>query len=303
MMRVLIVARYKNNGFAPFVTEQVEALEKTGVECRFYPVKKGYLKQWSALRRTIREKDPDIIHAHYGLCGAFANLQRRVPVVTTYHGSDINDPQVRWISRMAIRFSSANVFVSHKLMDIVAPIKNGVVIPCGIKLEDYSTIEKSEARKLMELDQDGKYILFAGSFDNPVKNAPLAMAAVSQLLGVQLLELKGYTRTQVAMLMQAVDALLMTSISEGSPQVIKEALACGCPIVSIDVGDVKDRLDGVAGCYLVEKDAEKIALALKDAMTFGKRTDGKAVIIRDGLTNDAIALRLKKIYQSVSKRG
>ena len=87
----------------------------------------------------------------------------------------------------------------------------------------------------MGLDNKKKYVLFAGAFDNTVKNAPLAQEVVSLLPGVELIELKGYSRHQVALLMQAVDCFLMTSHSEGSPQVIKEALACSCPIVSVDV--------------------------------------------------------------------
>ena len=305
-MRVLIVARFKKNKFAPFVSEQVEALNKSRVECRYFPVRTrgiaGYFRQVPALHRAVREFKPEIVHAHYGLCGLLANLQRTVPVVTTYHGSDINNSSVRRLSSIAIRLSCFNIFVSQRLLDKVAPVKNSAVVPCGINLYDYPVVGKEEARRQMGLCQKGKYVLFAGAFDNAIKNVSLAKAALALLPGVELLELKGYTRSQVAMLMRAVDSFLMTSLSEGSPQVIKEALACGCPIVSIDVGDVKDRIEGVAGCYLVEKDAGKIALALKDAMTFGKRTEGESAIIRDGLTNDAIATRLKEIYQSVSKR-
>ena len=148
--------------------------------------------------------------------------------------------------------------------------------------------------------EDGKqYILFAGAFDNTIKNAPLAQAAVDLLDGPELLELKGFTRAQVAALMQAVDALLMTSRSEGSPQVIKEAMACGCPIVSVDVGDVKDITAGVEGCFIAERSPESIALNLKRAIAFGKRTEGRMVIVERGLTNDVVAKKLVEIYKSI----
>ena len=305
-MKALIVARYKEHGFAPFVTEQVQALEKLGVECRCFPVRskgiKGYLKQLPELKSVICEFKPDVVHAHYGLCGLFANLQRRVPVVTTYHGSDINDKKVFRLSKIAVRLSAYNVFVSQKIIDIAKPKSNYALIPCGINMDDYPIVEKAEARRQMGLAQDKKYILFAGAFDIIVKNAPLAKEAVALLNddNVQLLELKGYTRSQVALLMQAVDALLLTSVTEGSPQVIKEALACGCPIVSVDVGDVKERVKDVDGCFVVEKDADKLALALKKALSYGKRTNGKDAIMRDGLTNDTIALKLKDIYSVVT---
>lgn len=308
MMKVLVVARYKEYGYAPFVTEQVAALERLGIECRYFPVKSkgvtGYLKYLNALRKEIREIQPDVVHAHYGLCGLFANLQRRVPVVTTYHGSDINDKKVLMLSKIAIRRSAFNIFVSQKNIEIAKPKKRFALIPCGINLEDYPFIEKSEARTQMGLSPDKKYVLFAGAFDNAVKNSPLAKESVTSLNdeNLELLELKGYARKQVAILMQAVDAFLMTSFTEGSPQVIKEALACGCPIVSVDVGDVKERIADIEGCVVVERDADKLAFALKNALALGKRTEGRAAIIRDGLTNEAIVLRLNEIYTQISKK-
>lgn len=306
-MKILVVARYKERGFAPFVTEQVAALEKAGVECHFFPVRSkgitGYLKQLPELKRVIKEFNPDVVHAHYGLCGLLANLQRCVPVVTTYHGSDINEKPVHRLSKIAIRLSAYNVFVSQKIIDIAKPKRNYALIPCGINLEDYPIVEKVKARRQMGLESDKKYILFAGAFDNIVKNAPLAKEAVACLNdeNVQLLELKGFSRPQVAMLMQAVDTLLMTSVTEGSPQVIKEALVCGCPIVSVDVGDVKERIESVDGCFIAKRDADDLANCLKKAIAFDKRTKGKDAIVCDGLINDAAALQLKNVYAQISK--
>lgn len=303
-MKVLVVARYKDSGFAPFVTEQVDALTKAGVECRFFPVRSrgmaGYLRQVPALRHAIREFKPDIVHAHYGLCGLLANLQRRVPVVTTYHGSDINEPGVRRLSRVAIGLSRFNIFVSRRLLDKVAPVKNSVVIPCGINLDDYPVVEKEEARRKMGLQSDTKYVLFAGAFDNPVKNAPLAKEVTERVPGVELLELKGYSRLQVALLMQAVDAFLMTSISEGSPQVIKEALACGCPIVSVDVGDVRERIESVSGCSVSSsQDPGQLAGLLQQTVAFQEKTAGRERILADELDYRSVAKRLMAIYESI----
>ena len=304
-MKVLVVARCKNGRYAPFITEQVTALEELGVVCQYFGVRGkgvlGYLKQFPELRRIIRSFRPDIVHAHYGLSGVLANLQRKVPVVTTYHGSDINNPEVLRLSRLAIRQSRFNIFVSKHNVDTAHPKKNYALIPCGIDLEDYPIVDKVDARKEMGLSMDGKYVLFAGAFDNPVKNVPLARAAVTLLPNVELLELKGYTRHQVALLMQAADAFLMTSFTEGSPQVIKEALACGCPIVSVDVGDVKEITDSVDGCYLADRDPNSIADNLKRAFAFSERTKGREVIIEKKLTNDIIANQIMAVYRKVTK--
>lgn len=303
-MKILIVARFKEHGFAPFVIEQVSALKKNGVECRFFPVSSngvmGYLKQLPELKRVIKTFKPDVVHAHYGLCGLFANLQRIVPVITTYHGSDINKQNVLKFSKISIRLSAYNIFVSQKIIDIAKPKKNYALISCGINLDDYPIIEKIEARKQMGFEGNKKYVLFAGAFDNKVKNAPLAKEAVTLLNdeNVQLLELKGYTRKQVAILMQAVDAFLMTSFTEGSPQVIKEALVCGCPIVSVDVGDVKERVAGVEGCFVSEtQDPKQLSALLCKALSFKGKTKGLNKIISDKLDNATVVKSLMAIYK------
>lgn len=302
-MRVLIVARCKFGLYAPFITEQVEALRLRGVKCWFFPVTKkglfGYLGHLPALRRALRTWKPDVIHAHYGLCGLLANLQRRVPVVTTYHGSDINLPKVYVLSKLAIWLSAFNIFVSQKNLEKAAPRRHFALIPCGVNLEDYPPIDKAEARRAMGLEPDRKYVLFAGAFDNAIKNAPLALAAVDLLDNVELLELKGYSRLQVAMLMQAVDALLMTSFTEGSPQVVKEAMACGCPIVSVDVGDVLERVSGVEGCVITEASPSALAAGLQQVFQLNQRTSGRDRIIALGLDNETVANKILSVYHTV----
>jgi hypothetical protein len=115
-MKILILASDKGNKFAPFIEEQIAALQQEGVQIIRYGVTghgiMGYLRELPALRRLIRAERPDIVHAHYGLSGLLANLQRLVPVVTTYHGSDINLPHILRLSKIAMRLSAHNIFVS-----------------------------------------------------------------------------------------------------------------------------------------------------------------------------------------------
>ncbi len=306
-MRILIVASYNKGRFSPFIVEQVLALQEKGCEVGYFGLQgkglKGYLKNLPLLKGKIREFKPDVIHAHYGLSGLLANLQRKVPVVTTYHGSDINDPKAFRFSKIAMQLSAWNVFVSKKTMDIAKPRKKYTLLPCGVDLSDLQLTGKAEARRRMNLSQDKRYVLFAGAFDNVVKNSALAKEAVSCLWDekMELLELKGYSRDEVTLLMCAVDAFLMTSFSEGSPQVIKEALACGCPIVSVDVGDVKERTEGVDGCF-VAKTREPVELSelLLKALNFGRRTKGREKVFADGLDNTLVANKIMELYEKVS---
>ena len=308
-MRILVVASFNKGRFAPFIVEQVEALKKQGCTIEFFGLQGkgllGYLRNLPLLKKKIKAYCPDVIHAHYGLSGLLANLQRHVPVVTTYHGSDINDKKVLPFSKMAMRLSAWNVFVSRKTLEIAKPKKKYILLPCGIDLSALQLTDRAESRRKMGLQDDRKYILFAGAFDIPVKNAPLAKDTVACLRENQaeLLELKGYSREEVTLLMCAADAFLMTSLTEGSPQVIKEAMACGCPIVSVDVGDVKERVEGLEGCFVSDsRDPNDLANLIGKAFAFGRKTDGRKKIVADSLDNRLVAKQLFEIYERVLRR-
>ena len=308
-MRVLIVCRYKPHlvgHAAPFIIEQYNALRDAGCEVELFPLQGYYLKQWKALRKKIREWKPDVVHAHYGLSCLVANMATRcVPVVSTYHGSDINQPKVRPLSKLAIRLSAWNVFVSKRNITLAGAVEGtkASLIPCGVALSEEQKMTRAEARKTLGWSAADKKVLFAGAFDNAVKDLELAKAAMKELEneGVsELVELKGYTREEVNRLMCAVDCLLMTSKTEGSPQVIKEAMACGCPIVSVDVGDVAERTEGVSGCFVVKsREPRDIAEALNKAIAFEGKTNGREHVLAAGLTNEQVAARLEAIYREI----
>ena len=380
-MKILIIASDKGGRFAPFIEEQIAALQARGVQIIRYGVTghgiMGYLRELPALRRLIRAERPDIVHAHYGLSGLLANLQRLVPVVTTYHGSDINLPNIRRFSRIAMRLSAFNIFVSKRNVALAlgqalaqcigaeapvysvecigkenseaettastqpegrlhhTPYTKHTLLPCGVNLTEDQLASRSEARQALGIADDAKVVLFAGAFDNAVKDPELAFAAI-ELLQTQcsgadapvysvqckgeeisgavtsactpytihytpiLQELRGFSRAEVNCWMCAANCLLLTSKTEGSPQVIKEAMACGCPIVSVDVGDVAERVDGVEGCYVVRtREPKDIAKALSQAMTFEGRTNGREKVVEMGLCNEQVAERLLAIYKAI----
>ena len=304
-MRVLIVANNKPGHFSPFVMEQVEALTKLGVEFDFFGVDgkgaSGYLANLIPLKKKIHEFQPDLLHAHYAHSGLLANLQRTVPVVTTYHGSDIHSGGLNLsISKVTARYSAYNIFVSPWLLELSGYHgENKSVIPCGVSTTTFYPMERAEARKQLGWDVNETYVLFAGAFENEVKNSTLAKAATSLLPDVCLVELRGYSREQVNLAVNAANCLLMTSHREGSPVVIKEAMACGTPIVSVDVGDVKEVLAGVDGCFISTYDVKNVATHLKQALKFEGKTNGPQSIMEKGLSNELIVKQVLEIYNHV----
>lgn len=301
-MKIIIIANHNRGHFSPFVTEQAQALKRAGVEIVWFGMEGhgifGYLCNIPRLLRVIREEKPDIIHAHYGYCGTLACLQHRIPVVTTYHGTDINNPRVRRFCTLALHQSICNIFVSERLKATAGNCRHAVVLPCGVDLDAFPSVSRDEARRRMKLDSQKRYVLFASSFENRVKNAPLAQEAMLRVPDAELLELKGYSRQEVALMLRAVDCLLMTSDNEGSPQIIKEALACGTPIVSVPVGDVAELTEGVEGCWLSTRDPDNIAMKLRMAFDFTGSTRGRERLTFLGLTNDQVAKLLIEIYST-----
>ena len=337
-MKIIFVAAKKNTGhFSPFVEEQKAALISLRMNVVDYAHTAhgilNYVKWIPKLRKVIKQNNPDVVHAHFGLTGLMAGLASMgtgVPVVVTYHGCDINDKKLRPFSRLAMRLAAWNIFVSKRQMinaygseERAAKAKKGSIIPCGVNTNLFDAGQIDEIWYESKFGK-GENVLFAGSFEALVKDPELAMAAVARVKSeelraqsgdIELLELKGYTREQVATLMYKCKALLLTSIREGSPQVIKEAMACNCPIVSTNVGDVEERLEGLDGCFVVgerrkengewcnenrEQVIQQLSEALKKAISYG-RTKGRERLLKDGLDNAQIAERLISIYNSVIK--
>jgi glycosyltransferase involved in cell wall biosynthesis len=309
-MRVLVVCSGNKGEASPFVREQCEQLEHAGCTVRLFLVRgkgwQGYLSNRSLLVAAIREFQPDIVHAHSGMSALLAGLQRKVPVVATFHGSDVNVPKLRLFTRMAMLLTRAHIVVSN---DMKRKLNRSEihVIPCAVDTAVFRPGDMIQARQSMGWNTQDRYILFSSSFANAVKNAPLAHAAVAAMNDstIQLVELSNKTRAEVAAMLNACDAALMTSFSEGSPQFIKEAMACGTPVVSTRVGDVAELSADVAGHFLTEFDAAKLANALHEAIRFRstKRfTNGPAIIDARGLFPSVLGSKLVSLYQSVLKR-
>lgn len=305
-MKILIVCSHRyyapyTDGMAPFIYEQMQGLKKLGCDFHVCFVKggsiKAYLRAWREVLNLIRTYQPDLIHAHYGLCCMMANMQRKVPVVSTYHGSDINNYKTRWVSKIAVRLSMKNIFVSEKLRAIAGNPSRSIVIPCGVNTKEFYPMEKIECREKLGMDKHKIYILFSKEFADKVKNYPLAKAAVERLsLNAELLEFYGYNREQVPMLYNAVDCGLLTSFTEGSPQFVKEAVACGCPVVSTDVGDVREVIDGVSNCYLSTYKVDNVVSSMQKALALGHL---QKTYIHERYTAEYIVKTIFELYTSI----
>ena len=309
-MKVLFVASgNKSVGkVSAFVQSQYDSLVKEGVEMRLFPVVghgiRGYLHNLSALRRTVKEFGPDIIHAHYSTCGYLATLAAcgtRSRVVVSLLGSF----PVKNLRYALIRFCVRHVWDATVVKSERTRKQLGEeipVIPNGVNLDSFRLKPREEARKAVGFEDERKYVIFVSNPDRAEKNYPLATAAVSRLADdlVELYPVFNKTHAEVVDYMCAADALVMTSLSEGSPNVIKEAMACNCPLVVTDVGDVRWVTEGVEGTYVADSyDPEEIARLLTEALRFGRRTRGRDKILELGLTTEAVARKIIAVYSGI----
>lgn len=298
-MNLLIVCSGNKNKINSFISEQAEAVSNLDVRVYYFLIKgkgiTGYLKNRRELIKYVRANNIDIIHAHYGLSGLLAVLQRNVPVIVTFHGSDINQRKTRYLSRLASLLSSHNIFVEKSFADKLKSRGKYTLLPCGVDLDNFRPLEKTEARKFLSWNEHEKIVLFSSAFRNSIKNYPLAKAAVRKVPNARLVELHGYSRSEVNVLMNAADVLLLTSLSEGSPQVVKEALACNLPIVSVPVGDVPVVTIGVSGVKITSYESDDIAIALKQILSNNKRSNGRTAVAK--FDNKLIASALVAIYR------
>ena len=319
-MKILEVSRYNEN-FAdhqlPFVTEQGESLRKAGCQVDYFLIRGNYVKAVGALKAKIREFKPDIVHAHYGLSAIVAELQNEVPVVTTFH----NGETYRWYINLLTSFFSLRakhvIYVAQHIYDLVFfKAKNYSIIPCGVSLEDCFLMDKAEARKQLGWDAKKKYVMFGGAFDNLRKNYPLLREAVDLIEenneNIEIVEMRGLSREECVLRMNACDVFALPTKNEGSPQALKEAMACNCPIVATDVADIKHLLGDLPGHYVLpnkkgncawwkgdEHSAEELAELLKQALSFEGRTEGRKRIVELGYTNELVAKQIIKIYREI----
>lgn len=318
-MNLLIVTNMYPNKTRPyngiFVYEQVEAVRRwhpdVMVDVCFIDGSKGkmeYLKSILYINSKINKGNYDLVHIHYGLSGLFMllPLRKKIKSVATFHGCDIQ-PQgdggklTRWISRQVARKCDCCIVLNKEMRKVVDTCnKNNFIIPCSVDCETFIPANTRQKNKTPK-------IVFPSKRDYHVKNYPLFTDVLSILqnkyeIKCEEIELKGFTRQQISDIFNEADLMLMTSRSEGSPQVVKEAMACNLPVVSTPVGDVEELLEGVKDCYVSEKhDAEELAsLVAKSLSHKGDGVTGSEKIKAMHLDSKSISDRIYNLYQSLT---
>lgn len=320
-MRILFISSGNNKfGISPFIKSQGESLKALKVDVSYFAIEnksiKGYIKAGIKLRRFLKFNHYDIIHAHYTFSGWAAIIgARKIPVVLSLMGSDAYGD---YIAPYKVKFTSKyNIILTYLIQffikKIISKSKNiekyvwqknkSVIIPNGINTDTFLPLKK-DCKLELGLRKDIRYILFIGDKKNKRKNYKLVEDAFTFInpKNIELLAPYPISPDKIPKYLNSVDVLIISSLAEGSPNIVKEAMACNCPIVATDVGDIRWLFGQEPGHFIVNFDPQDVADKIKLALKYveeRKRTNGRQRILELGLDINTIAQRILNVYKSV----
>jgi glycosyltransferase involved in cell wall biosynthesis len=317
--RVLVVANlwpYPGDpGYGSFVKAQMESLRPLGVEYDLLFINGreslwNYLRALPQLRQHLRTAPYDLVHAHMGLSGWVARCQMRAPLVVSLMGNDVpGKVDRRGRTTFYGRLLEASSYILARLVRSVivkSPemkrrlrLDSAHVIPNGVDLNLFRPMDPGEARRSLGLDPSKKFVLFPHNCAEERKRYDLVESAVAyarnQVPGLEILSVYRVPQEQIPVYMNAADVLVLASMMEGSPNAVKEALACNLPVVTVDVGDTVELIAQTEGNQLVAREVGAMARAIIEVCRRGTRARSRERMAQ--LSMESVAERVLKVYQ------
>ena len=304
-----------------FAKRDVEEIRLAGIHSRVFFLKSRtrpflLIQEWLRLRRELEIFEPDIVHAQYGTVTAFLTVlaAAKIPIVVTFRGAELqSEPGISLfrakaghiLSQLAALRANRIVCVSEGLKSRLWWSQERVfVIPSSVDLDHFCPRHREDARAALGWDQDKRVVLFYKGRNPETKRLDRALATLEiarRILGPIELEILGSSEDpqRIPLYLNAADCFLCTSDSEGSPTIVKEAMACNLPVVSVDVGDVRHRLQGVENCFIRERNPYDLAIALVSVLQSGRRSNGRLYV--GDVTNHVCRNRLLEMYEVILK--
>ena len=319
--RVLVVTNlwpYEGDqSYGCFVKAQMESLRPLGVDYDVLFIngresRWNYLRAFPQLRQRLHVKHYDLIHAHMGLSGLVARCQISLPLVVSFMGHDVTGKtkgsdhipllgRLYQISSLILARLASAVIVKTAELKQHLKLDSAQVIPNGVDMDLFKPADQAEARRVLGLDQQKKFVLFPYDPHNARKRFDLVQSAVGRarqaVPELEILRVFGVPQSHMPSYMNAADVLVLASQSEGSPNAVKEAMGTNLPVITVDVGDTAELIGQTEGCHLVSRDCGEIAAKIVEVCRRGMRTRGRDWIARYSMEN--IAGQVAHVYSTV----
>lgn len=328
MMKVLLVSNQHQNNLGlgnPIMYRMRDSLAKSphldSVE--FLPFCNS-LASLSKIR--FYSKEYDIVHVHFG--GLYALLiwlvllGVNVKKVITFHGTDIHAKAIRtakkWSQKFKIKINQkasfvcitlydACGFVASSMMDYIPFYmssileKKAFIQSLGVDYTQFKIEDKSRAQKELGLSANYKYVLFSDVSNTSIKRRDIAESIV-ECLGndYSLLIMSGVLPQIVPTYINACDFILITSDEEGSPNIVREALALNKPVFSVQVGDVAMQLKGLNNSRIISRDPIDAAKSIQQALSL-PYSDNTRETLRNHLDFDRVNADVVDLYLDLNK--
>ena len=313
-MKVLFVTGGNSNKFeiSPIIEAQANSLRRNNIEIEYFLIQgkgiSGYLKNVITLRKFLKKNSFDIIHAHYSFSGVISSLAtKKTPILVSFLGSDINRSNV--LNKIIIKYNFIFKWkaIIVKSLEMKLKLKSKIepyIIPNGVDLNNFQSLDKIKNQIKLDWNTNKFHILFLADPSRPEKNYELLKKSIELINepNYEIHFLENMKHSEIPIWINASDIVTLSSLWEGSPNVIKESMACNKPIVSTNVGDVEWLFNNLDGHFLSDFSIEDYSNKIKSAIQYAylnKNTNGRERIIELELDSDKVAKKIIQIYKSI----
>lgn len=294
-----------------FVKEQIESLSNIGIKNEIFLFNgKGilgkfqYIPSFLKLCIRLRKNRYDLIHCHHALSAICYLLTfNKHKLVVSFQNDPINELGL-WVFTLIKKRANALIFKNKSLYLL---LKNAHYIPNGVNTNLFRPISKKEACKYLNLDDKNKYALFVSSnFIRKQKRYDrfkLVLKILNDKYGIELKEilLINTKREVVPYYINASTIHILTSDFEGSPNSVKECMACNIPVVSTPVGNVKDLFADLKGYYISKSfEINELTELVFKSLNL-KTVTGRTKLIEKNLDLKSVAKKINELYISIIK--
>lgn len=315
-MRVLhITTNYPTTDFpifGIFVKEQVDSLSKLGVENDVYYCNgegKGIRKYITYVPKVwwrVATGHYDLIHCHHAISAiifSLTTLAFRKKCILSYQ----NDPEKEWGK---VVFKILHIFFNgfiFKNRSGYLRYSKTYYLPNGCNEDFFYPMDREQCRKALGMKMNSKYILFMDS-NKKIReqkrkdrfDEALSILKEKFRYDVEPVILRNTPREMIPTIINACDLHLLSSDFEGSPNSVKECMCCNVPVVSTDVGNVREMIGDIPGnCVVDQFDSEVLAEASNRILSSKTDYDRRTPFLAKGYGMATVAAELKGIYNGI----